>query len=81
MPGENIIFPYSSYGSPKMAKILKMPLMYVYDRLFSSVAIKLCPSAYFLVLEHATMMRIHKTVPGEKFIFQYSKYGPKKGNK
>ena len=78
MPGEKIIFLYSSYGPPKVAINPQNALYLCFGLSFSSVAIKLCPNAYILLLEHANILGIHKLLPGENIIFPYSSYGPKK---
>ena len=78
MPGGKITFLYGCYGPPKVAINPQNALYLCFGLSFSSVAIKLCPNAYLLLLEHANIMRIHKQMPGEKIIFPYSSYGHQK---
>ena len=78
MPGDKNKYPYSSYGPPKMAINPQNALYLCFLPSFSSVAIKLSPNVYLLLLEHANIMRIHKLMPGENIIIQNSSYGPKK---
>ena len=76
--GEKNIFPYRSYGPPKMAVKTQNSLYLCFWLSFSFGAIKLCWNAFLLLLDHNNVMGIQKPMPGEKGIFPYSSYGPPK---